>query len=147
MQFSGGTFAEFAERKEDNELVDDDWFAQRFNGYAPPRAKSEPLPVPQKLVLAKKRYPHWRLRSRLMPYRIGKKMSQAELAAKVGVTRSTISCIENDKHEPALSLALAITEVLQTPLQDLFILERPSFSGVDKPRYQRANRLMRRGRA
>jgi len=54
-------------------------------------------------------------------------MSQSELGAKVGVTRKTISNIERRRHEPVLSLALAIAETLDVSVHDLFKLERPEF--------------------
>lgn len=47
-------------------------------------------------------------------------MSQADLAAKVGVTRQTIMAIEAAKYSPTLELAFKIAEVFDKPLGEVF---------------------------
>lgn len=47
-------------------------------------------------------------------------LTQAELAARVGVTRQTISMVESGDHNPTLSLCLAICWALNTDLNTLF---------------------------
>lgn len=47
-------------------------------------------------------------------------MSQADLAAKVGVTRQTIMAIEAAKYSPTLELAFKIAEVFHKPLGEVF---------------------------
>jgi len=73
-------------------------------------------------------HPSWRLENKLLTIRVARNMTQAELASLVGVTRQTISRIEKRRHEPALSLALAIAEALELPLQNIFKLKRPTFN-------------------
>lgn len=48
---------------------------------------------------------------------------QEDLANLVGSTRQTIIAIENDKYNPSLELAIRLAQVLNTPVEDLFILE------------------------
>lgn len=50
-------------------------------------------------------------------------MTQAELAAKVGVTRQTIIAIEQAKYSPSLETAFLIAEALGAPLTDVFAFE------------------------
>ena len=47
-------------------------------------------------------------------------MSQQTLADKVGVTRQTIFAIEKDKYSPSLEVAFKISNVFETPLEDVF---------------------------
>ena len=60
------------------------------------------------------------LRNRFKLARVENNLTQAELAEKVGVTRQTISLIENGKYNPTLNLCLAIARVLNKTLNDLF---------------------------
>ncbi len=52
-------------------------------------------------------------------------MSQADLAAAVGVTRQTISMIESGNYNPTLRLCLAICRCLGRTLNDLFWEDEP----------------------
>ena len=47
-------------------------------------------------------------------------ISQLELAKDIGVSRQTISMIENDKYNPTLELCLNLARSLQTDLNGLF---------------------------
>ena len=47
-------------------------------------------------------------------------MTQAELAAHVGVTRQTIIAIEQGRYSPSLEMAFQITKVFEVPLDDVF---------------------------
>lgn len=47
-------------------------------------------------------------------------MTQAELAAKVGVTRQTINAIEQGKYSPSLEAAFKIAAVFAVPLEQVF---------------------------
>ncbi|WP_433267309.1 helix-turn-helix transcriptional regulator [Actinosynnema sp. CS-041913] len=47
-------------------------------------------------------------------------MTQAELAARVGVTRQTIIAIEQGKYSPSLEMAFQIARVFGVPLGDVF---------------------------
>lgn len=62
-----------------------------------------------------------RLMNMVVTTRLMKGMSQTELAERVGVTRQTINNIEINKTMPAVDVALAIAEVLEVEIADLFI--------------------------
>ncbi len=47
-------------------------------------------------------------------------MTQAELAARVGVTRQTVIAIEQGRYSPSLEMAFQIADVLSVPLEDVF---------------------------
>jgi len=47
-------------------------------------------------------------------------MTQAELGAKIGVTRQTIAAIEQGKYSPTLESAFRIAQVLGKPLDQVF---------------------------
>ncbi|KAF0113759.1 MAG: putative transcriptional regulator [Hyphomonadaceae bacterium] len=47
-------------------------------------------------------------------------MSQAELGAKIGVTRQTIAAIESGKYSPSLEAAFKISEIFGVNLTDVF---------------------------
>ena len=47
-------------------------------------------------------------------------MSQQELAAKVGVSRQTISAIEKGDYNPTINLCIAICKELGKTLDELF---------------------------
>ncbi len=47
-------------------------------------------------------------------------MTQAELAARIGVTRQTVIAIEQGKYSPSLEVAFQIARVFGAPLDDVF---------------------------
>ena len=49
-----------------------------------------------------------------------KSMTQAELAAAVGVTRQTMNAIEKGEYNPTIKLCRAICRALDRTLDDLF---------------------------
>ena len=51
------------------------------------------------------------------------KMTQQELADRVGVSRQTINSVELDRYIPSTVLALKIAAVFQTTVSNLFELE------------------------
>lgn len=53
-------------------------------------------------------------------YRKKCKMSQEELAKRVGVRRETIGRLEKGKYNPSLKLAVDIANVLKAKVDDLF---------------------------
>lgn len=59
--------------------------------------------------------------SNLKKYRQLKELTQQELADKVNVRRETIARLENAKYNPSLELAVRISKVLNTPIEELFI--------------------------
>ena len=50
-------------------------------------------------------------------------MRQEDLAAQLGVSRQTIIAIENNKYNPTLELAMKVSRLLGTSIEDLFILD------------------------
>ena len=63
------------------------------------------------------------LRSRLREARTEKKLSQAQLAAMVGVSRNTISSIETGQFNPTAKLALILCIALDRKFEDLFYFD------------------------
>ncbi|MCR5787146.1 MAG: helix-turn-helix transcriptional regulator [Acholeplasmatales bacterium] len=51
------------------------------------------------------------------------KLTQEDLASKLGVTRQTIISIENGKYVASLQLALKMAEVFNTSVEDIFSLK------------------------
>ncbi|MFB6074559.1 MAG: helix-turn-helix transcriptional regulator [Haloarculaceae archaeon] len=47
-------------------------------------------------------------------------LSQADLAAAVGVTRQTINAIERDRYDPSLELAFELAAYFECRIEDLF---------------------------
>ena len=47
-------------------------------------------------------------------------MTQAELAARIGVTRQTIIAIEQGRYSPSLEMAFQIAQVFKVPLDNVF---------------------------
>ncbi len=56
-------------------------------------------------------------------YRKSLKMTQEDLAKKVGVTRQTIISIEQGKYIASLPLAIKISKVFELPVETVFKLE------------------------
>lgn len=50
-------------------------------------------------------------------------LTQAELAAQVGVSRKTINTVENRVFIPSTELALKIARALETPFEQVFFLQ------------------------
>ncbi len=63
------------------------------------------------------------LQNRLRVARAEKKISQGELADMVGVSRQTISSIENNQFCPSAKLALLLCVALDKKFEDLFFFE------------------------
>ena len=47
-------------------------------------------------------------------------MTQAELAARVGLTRQTIIAIEQGRYSPSLEVAFQVARVFDVPLEEVF---------------------------
>ena len=60
------------------------------------------------------------LKNRLKAARAEKKLSQAELAELVGVSRNTISSIETGQFNPTAKLALVLCIALDKKFEELF---------------------------
>ena len=53
-------------------------------------------------------------------------LTQAELAARAGVTRQTLIAIEQGRYSPSLELAFRIARVFGVPLDDVFQYPDPT---------------------
>ncbi len=63
------------------------------------------------------------LHNRLKETRTAQKLSQAELAEMVGVSRNTISSIETGQFNPTAKLALILCIALEVKFEDLFYFD------------------------
>ena len=61
-----------------------------------------------------------RVSNRIRELRTDRKLTQAELAATLGVTRQTIIAIEQGRYSPSLEMAFQIAEALGVPLGEVF---------------------------
>ncbi len=61
-----------------------------------------------------------KLQNRLKEARAERKLSQAQLAELVGVSRNTISSIETGQYCPTAKLALVLCTALDRKFEDLF---------------------------
>ena len=59
----------------------------------------------------------------LKKYRQLIELTQDELAQLVGVRRETIIRLEAGRYNPSLKLAIDISRVVKTPIEELFIFE------------------------
>ena len=50
-------------------------------------------------------------------------MTQADLAAHIGVSRQSINAMEKNKYVPSTVLSLKIAKLFKKPVEDIFILE------------------------
>lgn len=64
-----------------------------------------------------------KLGNRLRVARAEQRLSQAELAGMAGVTRQTISAIENGQYGPSALLAFVLAQRLGKEVTELFYLE------------------------
>jgi len=55
--------------------------------------------------------------------RAGLRLTQDELAQRVGVSRQTINALEANKYVPSTVLALKLARVFGQPVEQLFALE------------------------
>lgn len=50
-------------------------------------------------------------------------LRQEDMAASLNVSRQTIIAVENNKYSPTLELAMKMARLLDTTIEELFILE------------------------
>jgi putative transcriptional regulator len=60
------------------------------------------------------------MKNRLRVLRAEKNWSQAELAAKLEVSRQTVNAIETEKYDPSLPLAFRIARLFARRIEDVF---------------------------
>lgn len=60
------------------------------------------------------------MKNRLRVLRAERGWSQAELAARLEVSRQTVNAIETEKYDPSLPLAFRIAAVFALPIESIF---------------------------
>lgn len=68
------------------------------------------------------------MKNRLRVLRAENEWSQAELAARLHVSRQTVNAIETGKYDPSLSLAFSIARLFNQPIEAIF---EPASSASD----------------
>lgn len=63
------------------------------------------------------------MKNKLKVERAKLNLTQQELADKIGVSRQTINSIEADRYVPSTILAIKISNVFKTTVNDIFLLE------------------------
>ena len=63
------------------------------------------------------------LTTKIREYRVRDKLSQEELAPKVGVRRETIGNLETGKYQPSLKLDMDIAKGFGCTVEELFFFE------------------------
>jgi putative transcriptional regulator len=63
------------------------------------------------------------VRNRLKVLRAERDWSQADLAARIDVSRQAVNAIETGKHDPSLALAFRIARLFGMAAEDIFLLE------------------------
>ena len=69
--------------------------------------------------------------NRVKAYRKSRGWSQAELAQRAGISRAAVSAIEVSRLVPSVAAALALAEVLDCTVEDLFGLAGPGRAGPE----------------
>jgi putative transcriptional regulator len=60
------------------------------------------------------------MKSTLPELRAQRGWTQSDLAARLKVSRQTVNAIETERYEPSLSLAFAIAELFEQPIESIF---------------------------
>jgi len=66
------------------------------------------------------------LGNRIRVFRAEHRLSQAELAEAIGVSRKTISTVEIGRFVPSTIIALRIARYFQVPVEEVFFLDDES---------------------
>jgi putative transcriptional regulator len=61
------------------------------------------------------------LKNRVRELRAERGLSQADLAAALGVSRQSVNAIETGKYDPSLPLAFRIARLFQRPIEAIFV--------------------------
>lgn len=68
------------------------------------------------------------MKNRLRVLRAERRWSQADLAARLGVSRQTVNAIEVEKYDPSLPLAFKIARLFDCRIEDVFSADQRSES-------------------
>lgn len=60
------------------------------------------------------------MKNRIRVLRAERNWTQADLAARIGVSRNSVMAIESGKYDPSLPLAFRIAEVFGRRIEDIF---------------------------
>ncbi|MBQ4507041.1 MAG: helix-turn-helix transcriptional regulator [Firmicutes bacterium] len=63
------------------------------------------------------------MKNRIEEIRSSRKIKQEEFAKALGVTRQTISSLENGRYNPSISLAFKIARYFGMTIEEIFIFE------------------------
>ena len=63
------------------------------------------------------------MKNRIEEIRKGRGMRQEELAARLCVSRQTISSLENGRYNPSITLAFQIAKLFALQIEDIFLYE------------------------
>jgi putative transcriptional regulator len=69
------------------------------------------------------------MRNRVRELRMGKELSQGELARDLGVSRQTVNAIETERYTPSLPLALALAKYFDDTVERLFSADDTATKG------------------
>ena len=69
------------------------------------------------------------MKNKVKEYRTQLGLSQAELGARVQVSRQAINAIENDKFDPSIWLAYDLAKFFQCSIEELFQFEQSERKG------------------
>ncbi|WP_050608466.1 helix-turn-helix transcriptional regulator [Clostridium niameyense] len=62
------------------------------------------------------------MKNRIKELRKKNNYTQEDLANFLNVTRQTINAIENNKYNPSLELAIKLSKMLKTKVEELFLI-------------------------
>jgi putative transcriptional regulator len=74
-----------------------------------------------------------RVGNRLRQWRADKGLTQADLAKLAKVSRKTINTVENEVFVPSVQLALVLSQVLGTTVEELFYLASDEARAITMP--------------
>jgi putative transcriptional regulator len=60
------------------------------------------------------------MKNKLRLLRAGRDWSQADLAARVNVSRQTVNAIETGRYDPSLELAFRLARLFELRIEDIF---------------------------
>lgn len=60
------------------------------------------------------------MKNRIRELRARHRLSQADLADKLNVSRQTVNAIENDKYDPNLTVAFHLSFLFSEPVEQIF---------------------------